>query len=172
MSATPAAGGGPGGPPDWLARKYSRQPASLPRRASLPGPPAALPATAGPGRSRTRPRRTAAPTARPGISPPPVSARPGTRHTTGRPAAPHPASPGQPHRRRSPDAPSAPRRGELAARHRPARPAWSPQDAPAPGQAYAAAVPRRLVQPGGGGRPVAVLSSPVPAQPVTYPMRA
>ena len=28
MSATPAAGGGPGGPPDWLARKYSRQPAS------------------------------------------------------------------------------------------------------------------------------------------------
>jgi hypothetical protein len=28
MSATPAAGGGLGGRPDWLARKYSRQPAS------------------------------------------------------------------------------------------------------------------------------------------------
>jgi len=28
VSATPTAAGGPGGPPDWLARKYSRQPAS------------------------------------------------------------------------------------------------------------------------------------------------
>jgi hypothetical protein len=57
------------------------------------GPPPGLPATAGPGSARTRPRRTAAPTAQPDTWRPCACARRGKTRTTGRPGAPRLASP-------------------------------------------------------------------------------